>query len=296
VNTFSPRARVLVFFGIALLALVGLAMTLNALQMDPGKPLSFYQLAPQIYDPGMPGGLERTLLAAIRVLLILGWVVLPAYALLLVFSKRARKQFLRDMATFLPIVIMLYLLSRAKTSQNAAEQINPRMFNIGGLAEGQAGSEVPPPVYQAPPEWLTTTITVGLVVIISLAVVLIFLALYRRSKGRALEPLHHIQQEAQAALDAIEAGGDLREVIIRCYVQMIEALRQYRSIQRDRDMTPHEFEAYLEQRGLPLAPVQQLTLLFEQARYSGSTPARQDERAAVASLTAIIAACQRVEK
>lgn len=286
----------LVFFAIALLAFIGLAVTLNALQLDPGKPLSFYQLAPQLYDPGMAGGLDRTLLAVIRVLLILGWVVLPVYVLLLIVSKRARKQFLRDMATFLPILIMLYLLSRAKTSQNAAEQINPRMFDLGGLAEAQAGNEVAPPVYQAPPEWLTTAITVALVVIISLAVVLIFLAIYRRSKGRALEPLHHIQQEAQAALDAIEAGGDLREVIIRCYVQMIETLKQYRSIHRDRDMTPHEFEAYLEQRGLPREPVQQLTLLFEQARYSGTTPARQDERSAVASLSAIIAACQRVEK
>jgi hypothetical protein len=74
---------------------------------------------------------------------------------------------------------------------------------------------------------------------------------------------------------------------------MIHALETYRNIHRDRYMTPHEFEAYLEGRGLPREPVRQLTALFEQVRYGGVRPGRADERTAISSLEAIVAACQK---
>ena len=58
-------------------------------------------------------------------------------------------------------------------------------------------------------------------------------------------------------------------------------------------MTPHEFERILQERGLPRGPVHDLTQLFEQVRYGGYNPGRQEERVAVSSLSAIVTACQR---
>jgi hypothetical protein len=106
--------------------------------------------------------------------------------------------------------------------------------------------------------------------------------------------LRRVEKEARVALDAISAGGDLREAVIRCYLQMIEALQEYRGIHRDQDITPHEFEIILAKRGMPGEPVHQLTTLFEEVRYGTFKPGRKEEQVAIASLSAIVSACQRV--
>jgi len=292
VKSLSQRTRTIIFAGIALLALVLLATTLNALQLDPGENVPLYQLAPQVVDAGAPNDLERIMLAVMRVLVILMWIAVPFGVIMLIISKEARKRFMRDLMTFLPLLVIIYLISRRRPNEGAAEEINPGIFNLGPIEEMAGDPNAALPTYQAPAEWVTGLVTILLAVAIAVALALIGWAIYRRSRMRDA-PLQRIEQEAQSAIDAIEAGGDLSEVIMRCYFQMIEALKQYRNIQRDRDMTPHEFERHLVVRGMPREPVSQLTRLFEQVRYGGIRPGRTDERAAIASLTAIVSACQR---
>ena len=99
--------------------------------------------------------------------------------------------------------------------------------------------------------------------------------------------LRELGREVQAALDGLEAGEDLHDVIIRCYVEMGRVLAESRAIERPQGMTPHEFEEQLLALGLPSAPVSQLTRLFEATRYGRQTADPAQQQAAVAALQTI---------
>jgi hypothetical protein len=114
--------------------------------------------------------------------------------------------------------------------------------------------------------------------------------LWRRRK-LDLSPNRLIARQAQSALDALQAGGDLKNTIIRCYYQMSAVINQQRGIQRSQTMTPHEFEEYLASNGLPGEPVHLLTRLFENVRYGNLPAGTAEEQVALNSLTAIIEAC-----
>jgi hypothetical protein len=100
-----------------------------------------------------------------------------------------------------------------------------------------------------------------------------------------------LAREAEAALQAVFDGQSLSEVIIRCYLQMVQSVAEARGIEREAAVTPQEFEKYLTSRGIPSAPVRQLTRLFEKVRYSNQPTDKQDEQEAVNCLSAIRASC-----
>jgi hypothetical protein len=104
--------------------------------------------------------------------------------------------------------------------------------------------------------------------------------------------LAQLAAEAQTALASLRSGDLLRDVIIRCYVEMTRTLSDVREIHREEAMTPREFEQRLIDLELPAGPVSDLTRLFEAARYGLYNASAEDRATAVASLEAIIVACQ----
>ncbi len=275
-----------------MLSLILLAGSLNSLELKPGQEFHFEEAAETVYAQDVPEGWSGILLVVFRIILILSWVVIPLYLILLIFSKEARKRFLRDMAMMMPILVMLYLLNTSQVARNVAENLELN-FDEMETGEFEGLGEVAPPEFVPPPDWVTTLAIVIIALVVAAIVAGAIYIVWKRSRERNYEPIHRVEKEARAALDAIETGGDLREAIIRCYVQMIEALKEYRGIYRDRDMTAHEFELFLSKRGLPREPVHQLTQLFEQVRYGAQTPGRREENQAISSLSAIISACQK---
>lgn len=289
----SAQIRVLIFAGLALLALTLLASSLNTLSLQPGQNFSFEQAKPNVVDESVSDDWLRTLKAILRIILILGWIVLPLYIVLLIVSKEARKKLLRDLAIVAPLLVLLYFYTANMKAQNGQDQ----GMNIGGFAtpdlSNSQGTAVPPPTFTGPSDWVTTVTTVVIALSAALIISGILFAIWRRSRLQPVDVLAAVEQQAQDAIASIEAGGDLRGVIMRCYYQMVEAIKEYRGIQRSENMTPHEFLLVLEARGLPAKPIQDLTELFEQVRYGDITPARQEERTAIASLSAIVSACQK---
>ena len=81
-------------------------------------------------------------------------------------------------------------------------------------------------------------------------------------------PLKEFSRIARALLDDLADGVEWEDVIVRSYVQMSEVVKERRGIERDEEMTPHEFASRLVDAGLPPAPVERLTRLFEFVRYS----------------------------
>jgi hypothetical protein len=106
------------------------------------------------------------------------------------------------------------------------------------------------------------------------------------------DPLAELAAEAQTALKKLRSGDALRDVIIRCYLEMARTLDETRKIHREKAVTPREFERQLIALGLPADPVANLTRLFESVRYGAREASPEEQAAAVASLEAIIAACQ----
>jgi hypothetical protein len=292
VQKLTPRAWTLIFGVIAVLSLILLAGSLNTLELKPGQEFHFEEAAETVYEQNVPEGWTGYLLVLFRIILILGWVLIPLYLILLIFSKEARKRFLRDMVMVLPILVMLYLLNTSQVARNMAENLEIN-FQEMEMAEIEGPGDLAPPEFTPPPDWVTTLAIVIIALVAAAILAGTIYIVWKRSRERTYEPIHRVEKEARAALDAIETGGDLREAIIRCYVQMIEALKEYRGIYRDRDMTAHEFELFLTKRGLPREPIHQLTQLFEQVRYGAQAPGRREENQAISSLSAIISACQK---
>jgi len=153
--------------------------------------------------------------------------------------------------------------------------------------------EVAPPASE--PAWLNWLVTFLLASVTAVGVALIARTVWLviRPAGK---PLTDLAAEAQAALDSLQAGDSFSNVIIRCYVEMGRILDELRQIKRDQAMTPREFADQLVLLGLPQQAVASLTRLFEAVRYGmvEVSPAEQTE--AIASLEAIIAACQPSER
>jgi hypothetical protein len=97
-----------------------------------------------------------------------------------------------------------------------------------------------------------------------------------------------VAREAERAIRALQTGSDIQNVIVRCYLQMSQALQKERGIKREAAMTARDFERLLEARGIPHTPVHQLTRLFEAARYGRRSSGPEEEREALDCLNAIV--------
>ncbi len=125
----------------------------------------------------------------------------------------------------------------------------------------------------------------GLIVLAGLVIVLIVLVTRVRIQSKVeRDPL---ALEAEQAVEAIKAGQDVSNAIIRCYEQMSVVLKKEQGLTLEETMTAREFEALLEKRGVPNPPVRQLTHLFEIARYAAQAPGPAEEAQAIDCLNAI---------
>jgi hypothetical protein len=135
--------------------------------------------------------------------------------------------------------------------------------------------------------WLTT---LGLAVLVAAGLVGGLWLVWRRRRPQ-VDPRARLSEEARLAVDALEAGADLKDTVTRCYFEMGRVLSEQRGIRREEAMTPREFEHHLKRVGLPDRHVEQLTRLFERVRYGAKVADEREEREAVACLTAIIEVC-----
>jgi hypothetical protein len=283
------RRRVLIIAGVALAALVLLAAGLSQLKLQPGRDVEVeLSGGPATGVPLFP---VDDLYKILRIIYYIGWVLMPLFIIYLIINKEARKEFLRKMAILVPLLVLLVLglnWARENLGQETEETPMPQQpvqaFEIPAGEGGDAVSEPPPSVMSAAE--ITCAVSAGILV-------LLLLFFVWRGTRRKATPLDQIAEEAQAALADLQSGGDLRNAVIRCYLEMSRILSQERGIQRHRDMTPREFEDELAHKGLPRAPIQELTYLFEIVRYGAQEPGHRQEMQAIACLTAIAEACRR---
>jgi hypothetical protein len=283
---------ILISLGIAVAAILALAASLSQVEFSPGEPFAFGAGMP-VRPP--PGGMSPELPPALRLLLrgllLLTLALIPFSIFYLIISPSARKRFLQNMIVFGVFLAFIYLL---RQQMKPGEREDDLFANLGRMPAGAVGAGRPPAEFSgAAPEWLVILVSfilAALVVAISIGVIW---AIVRSRRRPAPElPLIELAQQAEEARETIEAGGDLRDTVIRCYMEMNRVVRDARGLQRERAMTPREFEDRLEHAGLPGEPVRDLTRLFEEVRYGAKALGPWEGRRAVACLTAIAEACR----
>jgi len=283
------RLRIIIFFTLAITATVLLATSLTGVQFSPGKalPFSWEEFEVPQASAAIPGG-EATF-NIFRAIYFLVWLLFPILVIILIISPEARKAFFKQAIRILPFILLILLAGRFIQNLTA----NQGVEGEGAAGAPQMGLAYPGPqetFEPASPSWAVWGVSLALavlIVVVFLVVLWFFWSRRRKETGMA-----QIAAGAQNALDELEKGANLRNVVMRCYYEMSQVISETRGIKRGADLTPQEFQSRLLEKGLPREPVSSLTSLFEEVRYGTKTPGKYEEQRAVESLTAIVNYCQ----
>lgn len=287
-NPRPSRRKALLWIALGIVTLAVLAAGLGTFDFQPGKNFQLPAADSAIQGSsggGLAGG--ELIMALMRGVFALALLALPLFVVVSLFSRQGRQRLLY----YLVIIGILFLVMNQVQNIPRAPRPTPTPEVVNGAVSLQpppeAGEALPEPP-PAPSDALVTGVSIALVLAI-----LAFLAWFgRRLLFHELPPLVQIANEADKARRDLASGGSVEDVVVRCYRQMSRAVAEAREIRRDKATTPREFEAVLAQSGLPAAPLQALTRLFEDVRYGGLTPGPAERQAAIASLEAIAAACR----
>jgi uncharacterized membrane protein YedE/YeeE len=280
----SAKRRALLFLGLVIVTTLLIGIALPRLTFQPGMPL------PAVSDGEMtltsPAGDSLVGMPVNTFLLILFLVLLCARLAFLAYRLLRDTNWREAFAMFgrfvLIVLIVTGLLYAFLMLLPASEESLP------GPPPPAASPAVGPPLGPTPRVviWL---VAAGLLV----GSVLLGVALLRE-KHRSTLATWQFEAE-QARLDLL-AGADLREVIVRCYRRMSEALQEEQHIVREVFMTTGEFERLLTSKGVPREPVHQLTKLFDAVRYGHWQPEAGDESRAIQCLNDILAYSRSAEQ
>jgi hypothetical protein len=287
------KERALLILALVLVVLAFLAAGMPNLVFHPGKPFSLADasLLPENMAQGLGGG--DALLMALWGFMALIILLLPFYILMHLFSREGRQRLLADVC--LLGVLLLASSLASKLGRNTGRSLPAAPVPLAPLPD--PSSHIPPTVFTAnPSQWVVTAVAIGMAVLLFGLGIFVYWYYLKKKHSGELHPIQRLANEAQNALDEIYAGGNLKNIILRCYAQMNAAVQQSYGIRREAALTPREFEQILVEKGLPQAPVQNLTLLFEEARYSSKEAGEREEHKAISSLEAIVSACQSVKK
>lgn len=277
----SPKRKSVLFLVAASLSIILLAGGLSNLQLQPGSPFpgggSFAAENPIVdVNPDAVfsfSPLLRGLFAAVFLVFIVD-------ILARLFRLLNRKRTIQ----LLGLLSLLLLLSSMISHIPGVRPVPARVES--------SNTESPPGDYPVSPLGEPSPDLLGLATLVFIcgATLLAIKLLERRASSSTTDD--RLLLEAQTAVNAIRSGENLRNVIVRCYLQMTQALAEEQRIERSDNMTVREFEDWLGLQGFPKGPVHQLGQLYEAVRYGQQEPETEDEQRAMESLERIIEFCR----
>jgi hypothetical protein len=283
----------LFIFGIGLLAVLILAMSLPEFHLQEGRPfplnlgLSISFMGTQAILPG--GNVLYWVLRGVAALIIIG---LPIYIIVSLITPEGRKRLLLQVVLLLIALFILERVSKTIQNQPKVEQ-SPVIESTTQLPNlGESANTKTEQFEAVTPAWMVWGSSIGVALFFT-GLVALGLWLYYRRHIKHLEPSERLVHEAEKAISALQSGEDFKNVIIRCYYQMSQVIYSERGIQRDLAMTASEFERALEEKGFPREPIHYLTKIFEEVRYGTKHPAKQEEDKAIWYLSVIADASRK---
>ncbi len=270
------KRKALTFLLMTVILTALIAAALPRLELKPGLSLPSAEVGEDTSTPApLPAvsvSINTYLMAALETVLVLV-IAYGTYKILkgVPWKKVLLPSLLIAMLVMVVFYIFFLLAGAHIKSDPFAPEILPSDLNIPG---GPVGPMPKGLVWLA---WIGLAVGVGL-----LGAWLIRRPPKHSHSGDPLE------LEAERALQALRNGSSLNDVIVRCYIQMSRALQKEQKIELKQTMTAREFEYLLEDKGIPYAPVHQLTQLFEAARYGFRQIGPADEQKAFECLNAIL--------
>lgn len=276
---------ILIAAAVAIVALFLLSSSLSTVEFLPGKPFPWglFMTGSRETLPPPSFGEMMSLVTILRVAIL---ILLPITVIYLIFTKEGRRRAVRIVIQVLLFMLLMSIIIERQASMPVTPEQG--MTNLSPLEEMQF--EPPPEFIPGDMRDLTTILSLGLAVVLTIVIVTALYIFWRRRRLEQDNTLLELARGAQEALDDIQAGGSLRNAVIRCYAEMSRVISEKRNIERGSTVTSHEFEEHLVKAGLPKTPVYELTHLFEEARYGNRDPGPAEEQRAVACLSAIVTA------
>lgn len=281
--TYSTKRTVLLFLAVTVLSLVLLSSSLSNLQPHAGTPLpsggdSNFIVQPITNSPPINTYSNPFLRGMFALIFLMLMIYVPARLISLIKLKQIFGLILA-IIVLITLVIILPQTAPGKPTilpDESSKIIIPPPFNYPTSPLGK------------PPQELLWFVLIGCVLGASFLVINVL-----KQQLRSTQVEEQLLQEAQNAVNALKAGENLENVIMRCYLQMTHVLQEEQGIERSNNMTVREFENWLELKGVPRVPVRQLTYLFEKVRYGTLKPSESDEKIGIESLNEIIKYCRK---
>ena len=272
----------------AIVAASLLAAGLSNLKLLPGRPLPLAGIMQWLQDSSLSLSGFKFPFDIVRPLVACVWLLLIASIIGFIISPEIRKNVFKRVIIYTLWLLLFYGLITSLQPYFSLPQPKDTGPPGAGLIDPSSTIEVlpPPPDFIVnPPQWIVFAVSAFL---LTLLLAIIWLFWYLFWAGKKNSSLDLLTQEAQQTLKNIQAGYELKDAVLRCYVEMSQILSKQRNIHRPQGMTPREFEEYLAQSGLRTEHIRPLTRLFESVRYGNQAPGQREEREAVACLTAIV--------
>jgi hypothetical protein len=285
----QERIRLLIFLGLGAISLIILAAGMSSLELQTGQILmepieeSVVYLGESDESEEPAQFIDPTNLTTV--------LVLSGIALIILFAAIRWKQI--RIALFVlvlfagSILAMIYLYS-------LYGEVPARGEEEEGFPSAEQENRISPDLLDNPPDWIdpiSIAVTIGIAAIAVGTIIFLVRKRWREDQGT----LDLIAAEAEAALADIQSGGDLRDAVLRCYIEMSQGLRRSIGLVRQEGMTPREFESALTNAGLPYDSVHRLTRLFESVRYGQHEATEGEIREAVDCLQEIVNAATKKE-
>jgi hypothetical protein len=291
----SSKLWWLFLLSITILALIFLSTGLSRSTLQRSQPFPvwiFNNLEPGEVPPdevrsGEVPTLPVSLWYRLGFFILIG--LLTLWIITLILHPEARKRMLIRMIGYLTLLL---IISFVYSKLNPPELVNQNGGDDVEIGPGGIFTQEEPPVMPTlvadPPQWLVVTITLAFIILI---LGVIWFVWQRRPRRTTLEsPKQLLALEARRAIETLQAGSDLKDTVLRCYQEMSQVLKEQRGIQRQKGMTPREFEKHLVEIGLRDEHIRRLTRLFEGVRYGDNVSSERDKREALDCLRAIVRA------
>lgn len=292
--SINKKRQLIGLFILIGLVMVVLAVSLPGLKMQLGQDLYAQQDVPQNELFSDTDADYTAFNKFMQVFSTIVAVLVGIYLVASLFSKDGRKRLLGVVGVFLILALLVLIFSNVLSPMEDFEQVIPPAAPEATRVEFEGETGTPVQFNPEPKSWLLMVMIVGGAVLVA-AVIFSFIKKLPNESTADNPQMAGLAETAQSALTEIEAEiGDFDDIIIRCYVEMSRALQTEASIHRVKAMTAFEFEQELVRFGFPAQPVQQLTRLFEQARYGRQPSGEAEKQIAVESLRELLAYIRRL--
>ncbi len=284
------KAWLLSLLSFAILATLLLAISLPRLELAPGEDIPLAGILELL--SGDSSSLVRSefylSFNLVRLLIACLWILIIASVIGFIISSEIRKLVFKRIIQYTFWILVFYglvITIAPYIPRNFKEDAGPTDTLIG-VPQSDELFPSPPEFVINPPPWIVYLVT-GIMIVLLLGLAWFIWYVFIRAE-KTNSPLEELTQEAQHALDNIQAGHNLKDAIRQCYADMSHILKQQRNIKRAQGMTPREFEQHLAASGFKTEDIKRLTRLFERVRYGSKESGPKEEQEAVACLNAII--------